>query len=453
MMRTRSVGGAVATVALLACGGVESGGESEAPIVGGRVDLSPRFRAVGALVHVEADGTTREFCTGAVIGPRLVVTAKHCAIIENPATNVAFAIGPEASSPRRLYRVARFTWERTQDRGLMGLGSDVAVGHLAEEVVGIEPITIGEARRAEVGSRFVAVGYGAESYEPDAVIGRRKVAQIKLAGIGPDGYWKLIYGGNFEAFLADYWAGEPVIDEAMRAEARFFWNEDRLATHSDALFSRVTGNTAGGDSGGPIFSTSEGDDLRSVGVVSGIITFGPDAANPIEETQTLYSTFGPEAQYLIRAAEVCGPIPSEGVCEGAVRKRCSTKAEAERDGHIQVFTRNCASSGLGCAQTPDGARCVGRCSNDLDCTGGSRCVGSVCRYTPTQICQGEAGNGFACFLCCLGAEGRDFSDADFETCGATCFGPPGAAAASAPRARVSFPGIGDFPLLPLPTNH
>ncbi len=441
MSRTMaSTASCLAGVWLAACGGGESVGGAEAEIVGGRPAPGQVFSSVGALVAVKGR-TVDPYCTGALITPRLVLTAKHCDLLKPTNAPSAFAIGPDATRPERLIPILGFTRERTHGGGLLGLGSDVAIAHLAE-AVDLEPIQVREARSREVGLEFRAVGYGSQSQtDANAPSGTRRLARLRLAGVGPSPYWPLVYEQDFEAFLADIWSNEPEITQELRDLGQFFWEADVLEPHYDALFRRVNGNTAGGDSGGPIFTAGEvTGDLVSVGVVSGVVSMSTESPDPVLENFTIYSTIGPEVRHLIRSAKVCGLVPEEGLCDGEVRRRCSSATTAQRTGRVQIESRNCGAEGLTCALTPAGARCQPSCRSNSECTGGSACIGGTCSFRPEQLCAGEPG-GFACSLCCVGALG-DFSDEAFLQCNDVCFPEPAGTVQAAPlRAQVHFPGF------------
>src|SRR5262245_3337474 len=85
--------------AVIGCSSDESRsglGASDAEIVDGALDTHTT-KAVGAIVNVRdsAEGrVVRSYCTGTLIAPKLVLTAKHCA--RDPATGMGFAIGPIA---------------------------------------------------------------------------------------------------------------------------------------------------------------------------------------------------------------------------------------------------------------------------------------------------------------------------------------------------------------------
>lgn len=449
--------------ALAACGGGEGTEQSQEAIVDGRAASGHRYDVVGALVTIAPDGSTNPFCTGTLISGRNVVTAKHCALLTPTNAQTGFAIGPDAFHPTRVIPIDRYVWERTITNGALGLGADVAVAHLSQPVRDIRPVYAQEAARWEIGRSFQAVGYGTTAFaDPSAPYGQRKQAELSLVALGPSPYFPAVYRGDFGAFLADLAAGEGVgvDDPELQALAQDEWAGFLLEPHNDAVFQRVTGNTAPGDSGGPIFSSARGrhgeredehersEPLRTVGVVSGIVTVSGSYPDSVVDNFSVYSTFGPEAAHLLRSAEACGAVSEEGKCAGDVRHRCTSLAESR--GRPRVVSEDCARAGLRCAETPQGAACLPSCQSDADCAGGGICAQGQCQWSPVAMCAGES-SPFACYLCCLGrGTGGSFTPEDFDTCGNACFPPlPESVPAAGPTRAVRFPGFPGLPALPL----
>ena len=52
-------------------------------------------------------------CTGTLIGPSTVLTAKHCVLgaASLPDVEFVFAVGPDASTPQAVYPIVSWAWE------------------------------------------------------------------------------------------------------------------------------------------------------------------------------------------------------------------------------------------------------------------------------------------------------------------------------------------------------
>ena len=90
---------------VLACGGTES--PSGAPVLDvsvsqDRIVGGAAFAGLPAVGSLTINGSN--WCTGTLIGKRKVVTAAHC-LDDYAANQYKFAIGPNASSPTKVYNV------------------------------------------------------------------------------------------------------------------------------------------------------------------------------------------------------------------------------------------------------------------------------------------------------------------------------------------------------------
>ncbi len=164
------------------------------PIVGGTAGGNP---AVVVLQNYESGG----LCTGTLIAPRVVLTAKHCVqrpFAEGPASPSQIVVGV-GDNIRRLSNVLRVQSISTtpgiyteDSRGSIGrdlIGVDVAVMLLQSGVAGIDPIPI---RREDpgplVGQTITAVGFG---QTPSGQVGVKYTAMGRVQGVTGD----LIYVG------------------------------------------------------------------------------------------------------------------------------------------------------------------------------------------------------------------------------------------------------------------
>ncbi|MEV6352203.1 S1 family serine peptidase [Streptomyces hydrogenans] len=142
-------------------------------IVGGREAVPGAYPYVAALVDVERH---RQFCGGALIGPRHVLTAAHCLTGSYADTGrVAVLLGEHdlrtaaESRHARVARPARFTLHPGYDRRTQR--DDLAVITLAEPVrpdAGVRPVPLPSSAESFTHTRLDAVGWGATSFGEDS---------------------------------------------------------------------------------------------------------------------------------------------------------------------------------------------------------------------------------------------------------------------------------------------
>lgn len=418
------------------------------PIVGGKPATQGKYGLIGALVDVAPDGSTEAFCTGALVYPSVVVTAKHCLMLTAPSANIAFAMGHDASQPDRLIPIVKRIWERTVSEGLLGLGSDTAVVILEKPVWAIG-VSVRSLSKKYLRTQFEAVGYGEQTWwfdDPDPPFGTRAAGKMKLAGIGPAPYWQTVYAGDYDAFSADYIAGlspEGQEDPDLPARIENAWQGLLMTKDYNAVFRANPANTAAGDSGGPILKRRYGR-WSSYGVTSGTIYLSGDADRSVPKETTIYATFGPEARHLVRSALYCSGVAEEGECRGKTLARCPALGERR----LGTIKKECADT---CVEAPAGAQCAPACSADADCDGvatGGVCEDGVCTWSELEKCKAEPGSIYACFYCCLGQEMEgDFSFANQLTCAKACVSAQNAKDATPANRRVMLPG---FPQVSLP---
>jgi Trypsin len=239
-------------------------GQSTGEIIGGTPIRTPLYDAVVETEETVPGHGVRQ-CTGTLITPTVVVTAKHCVIEPDlvPA-NTTVSIGFDIHKAKQVIPVASAAFEDTVTGGLIGLGSDVAVLHLARPVTGVTPFAYGAVDPKTVGKRYVAVGYGDQNNQED--FGTRTAGSMTLLGVGGNDL-ELIFG-SFEEFvrqaprMPDFIGLGP--DELRKA-----FDESVLLPEYEAHIGGRAGdaNNCFGDSGGPMLDRRNGR-MTVVGVTS-----------------------------------------------------------------------------------------------------------------------------------------------------------------------------------------
>lgn len=127
------------------------------------------------LDDVVAVGSSRGWgCSGVVVAPRVVLTARHCL----PATRVA--LGPSLQGQPRILRVqsSRAAPDRSLDAALLFLEAPTEVA---------PRITRMSAEDAPPEGDVMIVGFGVTSPDQPETYGLRRLAQVQVSGWGCDG--------------------------------------------------------------------------------------------------------------------------------------------------------------------------------------------------------------------------------------------------------------------------
>lgn len=375
----------------------EEVGDAPQEIIGGVDAESPRLNAVGSLVitQEETDPDTGEvvtshfpFCSGALIGGSTVLTAKHCVdliayVSANFPVKVQFGVGPDGFNPARTIEVVGLARAPGDEGGFVGMGSDVGIAYLDEEVNDIAPLALAMVHDDDIGSRFSAIGYGIQDNAGRS--GTRKAGSVRLRA-REGKLFELIFG-SFEAFK-DYaeenWGFDPSSGKLSCTKRNCFvrppeqWLDDpsgvegEEAAPSDEVLQYAYDNTllledheawlghapgdaqpCFGDSGSPLVKNVNGE-LRVYGVVSG----GLGSKQLVCDFGAVYATLGPDTYaFLDQARGWTDPctISVTGVCDGDVAERCTGIAEGQR----RVTRTDCSLLGQTCGQDGHGnAVCV-----------------------------------------------------------------------------------------------
>ena len=360
-------------------GGASDDTSNASRIIGGVDATSASLDAVGVVLLGNATtGKVSTLCTGTLVTPTAVLTAKHCAIqsptYPNPSGKPAsssctanadcasnactggacealvdsffldtapmyFGVGPDANAPRESVQLASVDVCDLAGGGFAGEGCDMAVYTLSRPITDVTPLAVADAAPPPemVGKRLVELGYGTQD-EQGKVFGTRKLGSLTLQAVSGQALHAVYpsLDAMLEAFRHE--EGDSLTDFYRSQLAT--WYDEALLDGYELWAGGGDGDAqqCHGDSGGPLLALESGK-LVVQGVASTVIPGLRDSCEPMGGS---FATFGAAAHALVQRAvdDPCRALPAGGTCEGDVAVRCTTPSEGPR----RVTRTDCAAA-------------------------------------------------------------------------------------------------------------
>jgi hypothetical protein len=349
------------------------------PVIGGFDGASPKLNAIGSLSlkspagASEAEPTFSMQCTGALLSPNTVLTAKHCldsfGAASRAQSSLVFALGPDSLAPTAYATVISVERAPGSDGGFTNRGHDVGVLHLDKPLANAQTVQLGAVADEQVGQQFVSVGYGRMDNGSESA--KRRLGALTLKARTGRTYEFLF--GSFESFFHDYTgsalpsacAAPPATTPEMPGMPastddpcagvkmlRQMYENTRLEQAQELALGSAPNDAQPcfGDSGGPLLKAGPNGELIAYGVASG----GVSSDDLICDHGAIFASFPPEVTSFLQQStswvDPCDKLPARGQCDGTTARRCSTSAEGTR----RVVELDCANAGLRCVLAGEG---------------------------------------------------------------------------------------------------
>ncbi|MFN3198638.1 MAG: S1 family peptidase [Bradymonadia bacterium] len=344
--------------------------------------------AIGWLYY---DGIVGQaLCTGTVIAPRTVLTARHCTRGRTPE-NVGFGVGLQPQQPLGTFEVESIHEHPGVDAAVLVLTTDPMT-----EIANLQPIPVNRTSVGgdRLGQPMEGAGFG-DTRAADRT--GRYFVTVVLTAIQADylftdgeGVQGLCHGDSGGPLLAQGEQG-PMIMAVLHRGNSSCVDKDKL-TRVDAIVDWIDASAAGAPPGAC-------DGLDYFGACEGrtAVWCEDGEVNQRDCTQDDGAVCGyvnPELGFYCRPPSPCDDIPWGGMCRGEVLVLC--------DG-TQVQEQDCSAMGLLCTEITAAASC--RAGDEL-----SRLASlNARRVTQRGGCQAHTGKapiGWICLLLVVGLRRR-----------------------------------------------